>query len=84
MQLAARCAGLHLVSLPALLSANPLHPSPHHHHSPPPPLTTTTPLQDFYLKECWAHHPKPYADFMSYQTKEHERLDDERKKMVRV
>jgi hypothetical protein len=27
----------------------------------PPPC-----LQDFYSKECWAHHPKSCADFMAF------------------
>jgi hypothetical protein len=41
-------------------------------------------LQDFYSKECWAHHPKPYADFMAFKQKERAELEAERKKAVRV
>jgi hypothetical protein len=42
------------------------------------------PLQDFFSKPCWAHHPKPYADFMEFKRKEHEALEAERKRAVRV
>ena len=41
-------------------------------------------LQDFYSRECWAHHPKPYADFMEYKKKEQAELEADRKKLVRV
>jgi hypothetical protein len=50
-----------------------------------PPLLLLLPcLQDFYSKECWAHHPKPYADFMAFKQKERAELEAERKKAVRV
>eukprot|EP00955_Chlamydomonas_euryale_P060269 357663-Chlamydomonas_euryale.AAC.21 len=26
-------------------------------------------VRDFYSKDCWAHHPKPYADFVDYKTR---------------
>jgi len=60
---------------------------------PTPPLThpARCPLpahpikiKDFYSKPCWAHHPKPYADFIDYKKKEREALEAERKKAVRV
>jgi hypothetical protein len=41
-------------------------------------------LQDFYAKECWAHHPLPYADFVDFKAKEHDALEGERKKAYRV
>ncbi|KAF6258440.1 hypothetical protein COO60DRAFT_1639124 [Scenedesmus sp. NREL 46B-D3] len=37
-------------------------------------------VKDFYSKECWAHHPKPYADFMAFKQKERAELEAERKK----
>lgn len=42
------------------------------------------PLQDFYSKPCWSHHPKPYEDFMSFKQEEAAKLEAERKKMIRV
>lgn len=39
--------------------------------------------QDFYAKECWAHHPKPYADFVESKQKERESLEAERKRAIR-
>ena len=44
---------------------------------------TLMPLQDFYAKECWAHHPKPYADFEEAKVKERETLEAERKRAIR-
>jgi hypothetical protein len=26
-------------------------------------------VQDFYEKECWAHHPKPHQEYMDYRLK---------------
>jgi hypothetical protein len=40
-------------------------------------------LQDFYAKDCWAHHPKPYADFIEAKRKEHEAMEVDRKRAVR-
>lgn len=47
-------------------------------------LLFTCAVQDFYSKECWAHHPKPYADFLEFKKKERAELEAERKKLVRV
>eukprot|EP00775_Hariotina_reticulata_P011965 gene11965-12108_t len=41
-------------------------------------------VKDFYQKDCWAHHPKPYADFVDFKKKERAELEAERKKLVRV
>jgi hypothetical protein len=38
--------------------------------------------QDFYSKECWAHHPLPYADFVDFKKQERAELEAERKKLV--
>lgn len=38
--------------------------------------------QDFFSKECWAHHPKPYAEFMDWRKKEDERWESDRKRLV--
>lgn len=57
------------------------------------PHPTTTPArtnkhthdpQDFYAKPCWAHHPKPYADFVEFKAKERAALEEERKRAVRA
>jgi hypothetical protein len=40
--------------------------------------------QDFFSKDCWAHHPKPYGDFVAFKAQEQERLEAERKKLVRL
>ena len=39
-------------------------------------------VQDFFSKECWAHHPKPYAEFMDWRKKEDERWENDRKRLV--
>jgi hypothetical protein len=44
----------------------------------PPPACP----QDFYSKECWAHHPLPYADFVDFKKQERAELEAERKKLV--
>jgi len=41
-------------------------------------------VQDFYSKECWAHHPPPYADFIDFKKQERAELEAERKKLVHV
>jgi len=33
-------------------------------------VTRTRFVQDFFQRECWAHHPKPYADFMRWRADE--------------
>ncbi len=33
-------------------------------------MTRTRFVQDFFQRECWAHHPKPYADFMRWRADE--------------
>lgn len=45
---------------------------------------TPTLVQDFYAKECWAHHPKPYADFLDSRRREHEALEADRKRAIRI
>jgi hypothetical protein len=39
-------------------------------------------VQDFFAKECWAHHPKPYAEFMEWRKKEDERWEMQRGRLV--
>lgn len=41
-------------------------------------------VKDFFAKPCWAHHPKPYSDFVAFKQQEQAELEAERKKMVRV
>ncbi|MEW5304303.1 MAG: hypothetical protein WDW38_011058 [Sanguina aurantia] len=41
-------------------------------------------VKDFYAKECWAHHPKPYADYVEFKIKEHDTIQAEHKKAIRV
>ena len=38
--------------------------------------------QDFFQKECWAHHPKPYADYMDMKQKEDAEMTASRKKLI--
>ena len=40
--------------------------------------------QDFYSKECWAHHPPPYADFIEFKEQERAELEAERKRLAKV
>ncbi len=47
-------------------------------------VTASAHAQDFYSRECWAHHPKPYADFLEYKVKERADLEAEQKKLVRM
>ena len=39
-------------------------------------------VKDFYQKECWAHHPKPHADYMEWRIKQDELLEAERNKLI--
>lgn len=39
-------------------------------------------MQDFFQKACWAHHPKPYADFMEYKKKEEADQLADRQKLI--
>ena len=32
-------------------------------------------VRDFFSKPCWAHHPKPYGDFIEAKKKEREALE---------
>lgn len=37
---------------------------------PLPPSVHPFPLQDFYQKECWAHHPKPHQEYIDARKKQ--------------
>ncbi|KAJ9523435.1 hypothetical protein QJQ45_005338 [Haematococcus lacustris] len=37
-------------------------------------------VSDFYQKECWAHHPLPYADYVEYKRKERDAWEEQRKR----
>lgn len=39
-------------------------------------------LQDFFQKECWAHHPKPYAEFMDWRNAEDAKIEADRSKLI--
>lgn len=39
-------------------------------------------MQDFFQKPCWAHHPKPYADYMEYKKKEEADQLADRQKLI--
>lgn len=39
-------------------------------------------LQDFFSKECFKGHPKPYADFMAWRFKEDDIIEAERQKLI--
>ena len=38
--------------------------------------------QDFFSKDCFKGHPKPYADFMEWRKKEDEMIEAERQKLI--
>lgn len=38
--------------------------------------------QDFFSKDCWAHHPKPYQDFMDWRFEEDKLIASERSKLI--
>lgn len=37
---------------------------------PPPSVGPADCLQDFYQKECWAHHPKPHQEYIDQRRKQ--------------
>ncbi|GFH07518.1 ANK_REP_REGION domain-containing protein [Haematococcus lacustris] len=37
-------------------------------------------VSDFYQKECWAHHPLPYADYVEYKRKERDAWEEQRRR----
>lgn len=39
-------------------------------------------VKDFFQKECWAHHPKPHAEYMDWRKKEDEAYEAERAKLI--
>lgn len=39
-------------------------------------------LQDFFSKDCFKGHPKPYADFMEWRRKEDEGIEADRRKLL--
>lgn len=44
--------------------------------------TDVASLQDFFSKECFAGHPKPYVDFMEWRKQEDELIERERQKLI--
>ena len=39
-------------------------------------------VQDFFQKDCWKHHPKPYKEYMDWRFKEDEKLQMQRERLV--
>jgi hypothetical protein len=39
-------------------------------------------VKDFFQKECWAHHPKPHADFIEWKLKQVKIQEAERNKLI--
>ena len=39
-------------------------------------------VKDFFHKECFKGHPKPYADFMEWRKKEDELQEHNRQKLI--
>ncbi len=35
-------------------------------------------LQDFFQKDCWKHHPKPYQEFVDWRLKEDAKIESYR------
>ena len=38
--------------------------------------------QDFFQKDCWRHHPKPYADYMELKQRQDQELAASKKKLI--
>ena len=45
-------------------------------------LDAFLPSQDFFSKDCFKGHPKPYAEFMDWRKKEDENIEVERQKLI--
>ena len=39
-------------------------------------------VKDFFQKECWAHHPKPHAEYMAQRAAQDAALEAERGKLI--
>lgn len=39
-------------------------------------------VRDFFAKECWAHHPKPYQDFVDWRAREDAFEAEERERVI--
>lgn len=39
-------------------------------------------VKDFFQKECWAHHPKPHAEYMEWRQAQDAALEAERGKLI--
>lgn len=39
-------------------------------------------VRDFFQKECWAHHPKPHADYIEWKLKQDKIQEAERNKLI--
>ena len=39
-------------------------------------------VQDFFQKDCWAHHPKPYSEFVEWRAAEDRAIEEERSKLI--
>ena len=39
-------------------------------------------MQDFFQKDCWKHHPKPYADYMGMKQRQDEEIAASKKKLI--
>lgn len=50
--------------------------------SPGLPWRRVLHVQDFFQKECWAHHPKPYTDFMKWRADEDARWAAESSRLI--
>ncbi|GAX85070.1 hypothetical protein CEUSTIGMA_g12490.t1 [Chlamydomonas eustigma] len=40
-------------------------------------------VKDFYSKDCWSHHPKPYSDFMEAKQREYDAIEADRKRVIK-
>ena len=39
-------------------------------------------VTDFFKKDCWKHHPKPYQEFMDWRAREDAWLEQESKRVI--
>lgn len=39
-------------------------------------------VKDFFQRECWAHHPKPHAEYMEWRKQQDAAYEAERAKLI--
>lgn len=39
-------------------------------------------MQDFFSKDCFKGHPKPYADYMEWRKQEDKKIETQRRNLI--